>query len=173
MRHDGARNRDKWDRAARRSPRRFSLLLGALVAIWLTACGGRDIVFVGDPLAGDPRIALITLDVCECDSCQVTIDDPESGQQVLKTNPPLLLSVVADACYDKAMIRIRVECGGCPLAGPCTATATLALDDGSGSPIDRIPSPTCVALPGPATFCSAAETFDISMSPLVNPACPM
>jgi len=183
MRHDGIRIRDRWDRAARPAPRRSSLLLGTLVGILLVACGGEEAVFVGDPLPGDPRIALITLDVCECNSCRVAVGDPESGEQVFNmVNPPLAQSVVVDSCYDTTMIRITVECGGCPLAVPCTVEATLSLEGEDGGvamtevltdpPGSLPPTVTCVALPGPATSCGVAKSFDLSMKSLINASCP-
>ncbi|MEE9291678.1 MAG: hypothetical protein V3U83_01990 [Acidobacteriota bacterium] len=175
MRHEGNRNREECDRAERRGRRFFSLLLGTLVGIWLAACSGRDIVFVGDPLPGNPHITLINLTVCECDSCRVAIDDPETGLQVFNmVNPPLAQSVVADACYNTAMIRITVECGGCPSLVDCTAMADLEMemDDGSGI-IASVVSVMCTALPGPSAFCSAQGEFNIPSIKPVNPACPI
>ena len=182
MHHDGIRNRD-WERTARRGLRRIPLLLGALIGVWLAACSGDVIVFVGDPLPGDPRIAVITLDLCECDSCRIAIDDPEGGEIVFNmTDPPLDQSIVADACYNTEMIRIVVECGGCPLMVNCKAEATLRLEGevGGVTMTETLPDPLlgmpprtvrCEALPG--SSCNASETFDISTSALINPACPI
>ena len=119
-------------------------------------------MFVGDPLPGNPHITLINLTVCECDSCRVAIDDPETGLQVFNmVNPPLAQSVVADACYNTAMIRITVECGGCP-PPVCSITTTMScLVDADCAPPNTCPD--CVAGETCRVDCTAMADLEMEM----------
>lgn len=170
-----ARNHDRIDPTTRSGSRlMLPLLLAGLVTL---GCSGDELVFIPSPVAGDPRAAIVTLVQCDCDRCRVAVDNPETGDLSFnRVDPPPGQPFEAAACYDKGMIRLIVECGGCPLPGPCSVRATLALEgEDGGVPDSKLQSPeaACTTAVSPAAFCNSSQVYDLSPITLVNPVCPM
>jgi hypothetical protein len=152
-----------------------ALLLGVLFCLAIPACSADDIVFIPDPLPGDPRSLTVSLDQCDCDSCRVALIDPDGTPVAFDmVDPPVGQTLVADFCYSADDVRLIVECGVCSTGSPCTATATAGLQGfvGTTPTSEVLGSVSCTTLALAGASCGDDTTFTFATL-IVNPTCPM
>jgi hypothetical protein len=139
---------------------------GLLLAAGLPlACRGETLRPILTPVAGGESELTITLDLCECGSCRVAVQNPDTRRIVhSEIDPPGGLAVVASACYPAVTAEVILECGLCPGGSACTVRATLAAGGQFAG------ETSCQTTDAPGASCAARQTFPLDGAP-ENPAC--
>ncbi|MFQ5876927.1 MAG: hypothetical protein ACE5JH_04440 [Acidobacteriota bacterium] len=127
------------------------------------ACSSDEVDFNPLSPAGQPREVAVTLTQCDCDTCRLTLSNPEDGSIFFNsTDPPVGVALTASSCYDGEAVRVSLECGNCSTGSACTASVAV---QAGGVALIGGPA-TCTTQPEPGADCQFQASLD------VDPAAP-